>query len=127
MRKKCLLGTAVIFLAAALITFGGSMLYCRHCRTVTDRILYTLFLRDDATEFSSGYSERAFDSVNKGMLKDDVRRLLGDPLEIQSSDAKSHDEIWRYTRAPQDRNFWFRIVLFKNGEVVATKGDYFVD
>ncbi|MEN3367954.1 MAG: SmpA / OmlA family [Verrucomicrobiota bacterium] len=124
--KKYLLAGALIFFAA-LITFAGSTLYCGHCRSVTDRILFTLFLRDDAPEFARGYSDRAFDSVTKGMSKADVRHLLGDPLQSQSSDAKSHDEIRRYTRAPQDRNFWFRIVLFKNDQVVDAKGDYFVD
>ncbi|HEV2804207.1 MAG TPA: hypothetical protein VGW57_04660 [Chthoniobacterales bacterium] len=124
--KHWLWVVALIFVASAT-TFTASMLYCPHCRGMTDRILFTIYLRDDATQFAHDYSERGFASVKKGMSKADVRHLVGEPLQIQSSDAKSHDEIWRYTRAPQDRNFWFRIVLFRNGQVVDLKGDYFVD
>jgi hypothetical protein len=35
----------------------------------------------DCTEYSPGYTERAFNAIGEGMSRAEVRRLLGDPLQ----------------------------------------------
>jgi hypothetical protein len=48
----------------------------------TSALLYRMM---DSTEYSPGYSEKAFKEVREGMTEADVRRLLGEPLLVHLS------------------------------------------
>ena len=102
---------------------------CPSCRSMFDRFSFTVFLRNDVTEFAPTYTEEAFDRVSPGMSKADVLELLGAPLQEQKLTPRAgYDEVWRYSRSSNGiGNFWFRIVVFKEGRVVETEGKYFVN
>jgi outer membrane protein assembly factor BamE (lipoprotein component of BamABCDE complex) len=127
MKRQLVLITVVLLIVSGLALAGVFLTTCPHCRTVGDRFLYLLFLKDDATTFAPTYNDAAFDSVGIGMTKEQVQQLLGEPLAIENYGGPAHKEIWRYTKAPPDRNFWFRIVVFEGGHVTKLEGKYFVD
>ena len=127
MKRQFVLITVVLLGLAALVSVGVYLTTCPHCRTVGDRFRYLVFLKDDATTFASAYNDAAFDRVGIGMTKDQVHQLLGEPLAVEHYGGQADKEIWRYTKAPPDRNFWFRIVVFETGRVTKVEGKYFVD
>lgn len=113
---------ALMVIYAAIIGFPN-----RHCHSGTDFFYYVLFAGEDKTQFAPNYSEDHFFEIRRGMSKDDVTALLGEPLEKNMIDGGSYVEVWRYTHAPQKTNYWFRLVLFdKDGKVTATEAKYFV-
>jgi outer membrane protein assembly factor BamE (lipoprotein component of BamABCDE complex) len=125
--RRLLIASCVIVLAiVGLGLYVG--LQCKYCCSVEDVFFYTIFFKDDATQFSSRYSEENFKKITKGMSKTDVVELMGEPLKKDLTGGKNFSEVWRFTGAPADRNYWFRIVLFDtDGKVVACEAKYFVD
>jgi hypothetical protein len=126
MKRVLIAGCAVMLVVAGLCLYVG--LQCKYCHGAEDVFFYALFARDDATQFSSGYNEANFAKITKGMSKADVVELIGEPLKKDVASGKNYSELWRFTAAPPDRNYWFRIVLFDaNEKVVAREAKYFVD
>jgi outer membrane protein assembly factor BamE (lipoprotein component of BamABCDE complex) len=112
-------------LAGAAIAAIAS--YNPHIRSAGDAMFYTLFLHEDATTFSPGYSAAAFDRVRIGATQSEVIALLGEPLVKHASGNPHDQEVWRYTTAPFKENYWFRIIVFdKNGVVIKKEAKYFV-
>jgi outer membrane protein assembly factor BamE (lipoprotein component of BamABCDE complex) len=126
-RTRLLLLSLVLIVAVTIVGFGFLLLRCPHCHGAEDRFLFALFLRDDATQYAPGFSDSGFDQVTKGMSEKDVILLVGDPIKKEIYQGQSFDQLWRYTKAPPGRNFWFRIVLFKEGKVLGTEAKYFAD
>jgi outer membrane protein assembly factor BamE (lipoprotein component of BamABCDE complex) len=127
MKRASIVSSALIVFLAAAYAVGVS-LRCSHCHSVSDRFFYAMFAMDDATQFSTGYSETNFQRISKGMSKAEVLSLVGEPLKKHVTHGKEFSEVWRFSQGPPDRNYWFRIVLFDADErVVAREAKYFVD
>ena len=126
---KRLIGTialALLLLAVGLWFFkiGEKRAYFSSGK---DFFFYTAFLFDDATVFSRGFSEEKFKGVRAGQTKQDVRVALGEPIS-KDIDKKTHQEYWRYSQAPNNRNYWFRVVVFGTDDrVEEVDRHYFVD
>ena len=92
-----------------------------------DVFFYTLFLFDDATTFSTGFSEAKFKAIERGQSMQEVHLIVGEPIS-KGTNQVTHEEYWRYSQAPPDRNYWFRVVVFgQDGRVKEIDRHYFVD
>jgi hypothetical protein len=71
------------------------------------------------TQFAIQYSEKAFQKIEPGMTKDDVRKLLGEPIDKVIK--KNGMEMWSYSQDGDSRLYDFawlgRMVEFDNGIV----------
>ncbi|WP_164011681.1 outer membrane protein assembly factor BamE domain-containing protein [Pyxidicoccus trucidator] len=97
-REHCLL-------AVLLMALGGSS--CSECH----------FLGyPEATTFAAGYSEEAFAKVEAGMSREEVTKLLGQPLGIVTWD--NGRETWEYSKATHGGGYQQRNIVFsEQGEV----------
>ncbi|NOS71920.1 MAG: outer membrane protein assembly factor BamE [Verrucomicrobia bacterium] len=69
------------------------------------------------TRYASNYSERAFARIQRGMSRDDVRNLAGQPLE--KSTTMRGVETWSYSLpASNSGNFHARFVEFASDGMV---------
>jgi hypothetical protein len=126
MKRLIILGFASLCVIAMFGWFVS--LRCGYCRSLRDIVSYALFAMDDATSFSPQYSESKFRIITKGMSKADVLASIGEPLEKDPTPGRDYRELWRFSKAPTGRNYWFRVVLFDaSGRVVSTEAKYFVD
>jgi hypothetical protein len=83
------------------------------------------------TVYSEGYSESRFRALRAGMSREEVERVVGQPLgkipwnqHVPSRDT----EMWSYSdRADKTANFWRRWVVFEKGSVVEVINDFWVD
>jgi len=123
--KKLLVGV----LLACLLGVFAFVFYDPRLKPGWEPFFWVLFLREDASVYAPGYSEAAFNRVQPGMSRSEVLALLGPPLvKYDGSSNPKTSEIWRYSQAPPDKNYWLRIVIFdKNGIVSGKLGYYFVD
>ena len=90
-----------------------------------DAVVFMIFLGEDKTTYAPQYSEKGFDSVRIGMPKEEVLRLLGQPLLNQKIGS---EVVLRYSSGPTDSSYFFRIVaLDASGVVVEKDAHYFAD
>lgn len=93
-----------------------------------DVFWHTLFLFEDATIFSVGYSEEFFERVQPQMRQSEVVNLLGEPFLKETYKNKQYSELWRYSKAPDNANYWMRLILFtEGGDVLRKTRKYTVD
>jgi steroid 5-alpha reductase family enzyme len=115
----------VLFLLFAVLIGTKIYQYRNYYNGVRDIISHVIFFFTDATEWAPNYSEDVFKKIHSGLSQEEVLKLLGKPLEEEKYIDR---EIWRYTRAPIDSNYWFRIIVFDNKRIVMyTEREYFVD
>jgi outer membrane protein assembly factor BamE (lipoprotein component of BamABCDE complex) len=119
-------------LIGVLVIIGGYgsvvSFSCTKCESLRDRLAYAVFMMDDDTRFSPRYDEESFRKIIPGMSKSDVVELLGEPLKKDKTGTRNYSEVWRFSEADPDRNYWFRVVLFDaQGKVVRREAKYFVD
>jgi hypothetical protein len=88
-----------------------------------DGLFFEAITPDD-TQFVSGYSALGFWRVQEGMTVEQVRQLVGAPLERYPI---ANDTGWRWTRSPHDSNYRIRAVLFVNGRVSEKLSEYYID
>lgn len=95
----------------------------------------TFFKDDDTTEYASGYSDKAFRRLSRGMSSNDVKTLLGEPFrrwdivsrkELFGSQF-AENETWVYSRSTHDGSFRIRSVQFCNGRVEKVYSEYYID
>jgi SmpA/OmlA family protein len=82
------------------------------------------------TEWAPGYSGWAFWKIFPGMSKDQVRELVGEPLDTytRSGDDDQLREYWRYSRSPTSSHFHDRTVIFdQSGHVKMRLSEYYID
>jgi hypothetical protein len=124
-RSLSLVGVCV---AIIVLAYGAWMgVECRHfCRGGWDWIFYALFAGQDTTEFAPQFDEAKFSRIVKGMDRNQVLGVLGEPLAKYPEG--NCDETWHYSRGAPGLNYWFRLVWFDcAGKVLATQSYYWVD
>lgn len=70
------------------------------------------------TVWAPGYSEQAFDAIKVGMTTQQVRKLMGPPIETGPWNGNRRYEGW--TRSPSDSDYRMRGVAYE-GNVVDVK------
>lgn len=79
-----------------------------------------------STHFAPGYSWLAFRRVQPGMSRDEVVKLLGEPMEVH--DTPTQGTSWLYSKSPTGSHYSLRTVAFSNSGVVAdVVHEYYVD
>lgn len=115
---------AVVLVALMIGAFRHGTKYCGF----SDVILHALFLYEDSTTYSPGFSEESFAEIMPGMDRQQVIALLGEPITKEKYMNGIPKEVWRYTSGTRDRNYWFRTVVFdQQGKVARVGRKYFVD
>jgi len=102
---------------------------------LTGVVFGTLFHTVDTTEYASGYCDKAFRKLNRGMSSSEVRALLGAPLskwDLASRRELAGDEFaemeaWVYSRSKNDGDYRIRTVHFNSGKVTRVYSEYYVD
>ena len=56
-------------------------------------------------------------TVQKGMSRDQILVLLGEPSE----------KSWRYSWSPTSGSYWIRVIFFKAGAVTEISHEFYVD
>jgi hypothetical protein len=107
--------TGLLTLAVAYLGLGGCESYC------------VLWPSID-TVYAPGFTNAAFERVKVGMSKEEVRNLIGRPLDTHPYSSRHPayhergDEVWNYTRDGactwSDWAWLSREVIFRNGRVV---------
>ena len=85
-------------------------------------ILPVLF--PDTTNYAPGFQEKAFDDICIGDDKDEVLKVLGNPLQ---QDVWEGLERWRFTESRADSHYRMRQITFENGIVVSKQSYYYID
>ena len=93
--------------------------------------LGSLVLGEDTT-YSVRYNEKSFKRVKKGLSKEEVRQLLGEPLRIAEYKKNGLNySAWIYSmQTPTSRihNFRMRVVVFdERNSVLRTETGLYVD
>jgi hypothetical protein len=93
-RSLSLVGVCV---AIIVLAYGAWMgVKCRHfCRGGWDWIFYALFAGQDTTEFAPQFDEAKFSRIVKGMDRNQVLGVLGEPLAKYPEG--NCDETWHYS------------------------------
>lgn len=76
-----------ILLLVACLYLASAGLYFRYkfdLKQADDILVYSLFWWTEGTIWASGFSEEAFGRVEVGMKEEDVLKLLGQPLRINT-------------------------------------------
>jgi hypothetical protein len=99
--------------------------YYNSARDIFDNIV---FIFEDRTIYAPGYSEEGFKTIARGMSREQVLAILGEPLRRDLGTSAMPKEYWRYTEGTADSNYWFRTITFdKKGIVQGVDRHYFVD
>ena len=85
-------------------------------------ILPVLF--PDTTNYATMFQEQAFDDICIGDDKDEVLKVLGNPLQQDMCDGL---ERWRYTKSGVDSHYRMRQITFDNGMVISKQSYYYID
>jgi hypothetical protein len=94
-------------------------------------VLGIVFARED-TVYSAGYSNAAFRRIREGMTRDQVRDILGDPLETRTDPWATRrgeaEDCWAFSTSPGYTNYRIRLVCFdKDGRVVWSHSSFWFD
>ena len=73
------------------------------------------------TEWAKDYSERKFAKVNIGMTREEVRKIMGEPI------PQSNSDYWAHTWSPSSTHYHLRGIMFSpSGHVTEiVRGFYF--
>lgn len=78
------------------------------------------------TEYSEGYSDKAFRKIEVGQKKEDVIQLLGEPISSSQPKKKTREVLW-YSHSPSGGDYRLRTVTIIDGRVSAVTNSYYVD
>lgn len=122
------------YIAVALVGLGLSALAFRLVSPMVqygygfnEALARCLLSRPGETMWAPGYDEARFMSITNGMSREDVYRLLGEP--VKRWHTRYQDCLWDYSwQTRGDDSFDARKVLFKeDGTVEYTVKEYYVD
>jgi hypothetical protein len=94
-----------------------------------DGALFALVWGDTA-KYAAGYSDRAFRAVRIGMDANEVRSILGEPLEQAdvSDVTPTHSVTWLHSVSPTKGNYRIRSIRFgADARVVEKFAEYWID
>jgi SmpA / OmlA family len=92
--------------------------------------VYTMsnYLYGYGTVYSPGYSESRFNSIRKGMTRQQVETIMGPPLTKTIAEYQGGDEMWAFSDQPSiTSNYWQRWVIFNKGQVSIIVKDFWID
>jgi hypothetical protein len=93
-----------------------------------DDTIWDLVFGGGDTVFASGYSDTRFLRIRKGMTLQEVKFILGQPLDVYPVDYSACCDMgMRWTRSAHDSSYRVRVLLFKNGVVVEKHAEFYVD
>ena len=91
--------------------------------------IFDILLQGGDTVYASGYSDIGFLRVKPGMTTEQVKSLLGTPLDAYGN--VTHHPGWemgmRWTKTAHDSHYRVRVVLFQNNIVVEKHAEFYVD
>ncbi len=77
------------------------------------------------TAYAEGYTESGFCSLELGMTREEVVRILGRPLDYEESLRRRE---WSYTKSPSSTSYHVRGVVFDAaGTLVAKRAELWLD
>lgn len=85
------------------------------------------FMFDDDTCYAHGYSESGFREIKKGMIANEVVRLIGAPLSIGKYCGIDYKSAWVYSKPCRNSHYRVRVVIFMHGTVVKKDSSFYVD
>lgn len=95
--------------------------------SIRDAADLTLFMFEDSTTYAPGFTEGAFRAVHPGMSSAEVKRLLGNPIQVVELSGRG-ERVLRYTSGRSDANYWLRsVVVDSTGIVSEVLRGYFAD
>ena len=83
----------------------------------------SLFKED--TVYAVAYTDSGWRAVRIGMAEDDVRRLIGQPLQVWTNEDATVSMGW--SRSPGDTHYRCRALEFSKGRVAAKYAEFYVD
>ncbi len=90
------------------------------------RLLTVLLM--PVTEYAEGYTDSGFKKIRIGQSPEEVVEILGKPFNYEYEQSKrAGNGRWIYSRSPNSRDYLYREVRFKNGQVSEVDGHYYVD
>jgi outer membrane protein assembly factor BamE (lipoprotein component of BamABCDE complex) len=122
-RSKIIVGSAVLglvlFVSHPAIRYGYD---------VSDTVACFVTVGQHATQYATGYSDRAFSQVRTDMSSDDVLRILGEPLTRATWSSWPEGE-WGYSQpASSSGHYHLRTVRFSaDGKVSAAYKLFYFD
>ncbi len=85
-----------------------------------DTVACMLTTGRNATRYATGYSDAAFAQIRKGMTRDEVLQLLGQPLERVGYPSSHAEMDWKYSQpASRSGHYHLRVVRFGADEKVS--------
>ncbi|MCP3058554.1 hypothetical protein LXT21_07205 [Myxococcus sp. K38C18041901] len=79
------------------------------------------------TVYSPKYSDRGFRAVSPSMSEEEVRALLGEPMDIKELSTGS-GVGWSFSRSASKNNYRIRTIRFgSDGRVFAKTADFWMD
>lgn len=112
---------AVVFLLAVMCRFTVPKLQLDGYTGLLFRIL----LNTDDTFYTKDYTDRNFLALKRGMPKQQVIRLLGEPF-AEFNNAGSAVSM-QYSKSPKDTHYRARAVRLQNNKVMEIISYYYVD
>lgn len=121
------LAVALAFLAAVVVAVRATPAVAEWRIDGASGIVNAI-LHGENTVFADGYTADGFRAVEPGMTREEVHELLGSPLESWDGTGDSTwDAAERWSLSPGDSRYRFRAVYYRDGRVVAKRGEFVVD
>jgi hypothetical protein len=113
----------LIIIGAVIILLG--VLSIRHYSSVDGfpAVILALAFPED-TVYAPGYTDAGFMKVEVGMTREQVYRLIGQPISVWTNSDTIGE---RWSRSPGDTHFRCRVLQFSEGKVVDKHSEYYID
>lgn len=144
--RKLLWRTAVAFAVLAILATGvvlavqaedvydlndpQSVTAWQKARRLTARYLGPVLLPliyDEHTTYAPGFSEEAFRSLKAGMLEEDVRKALGDPLTRRTISGGRSVLYYSQQTTSRDNYLVRTVVIDAQGRLLDRHAEFYVD
>lgn len=114
---------AIFGIALACVVIATSIVVFR--KTIANVVAPLIFAEN--TKYAPGYNEAKFRSISRGVSKANVRARLGDPLATRT--FADGETVWYYSeQAAATDNYFVRNVAFdRDGRVVRTFAEFYLD
>lgn len=88
--------------------------------------LWSLGFKED-TEFAQKYTASAFRNIKIGMKINDVKNILGEPIETFVPTSEPEVTVLCYSKSPEGTHYRIRQIIISNNFVVGKNAEFYVD